>query len=119
MYDDGSLNLNGVCPISVGDVERTRGNIFFSLTSKQQTSCGGFNGQMYQEGLKRAFEKGRSQGLPELDISDNMLLEGVKTTFKNIGYDVQGVVDNPLLKPVIAIGGVLLGVNILKNIFFD
>lgn len=64
------VDVVGVCPITVDDVANTRGLAFVNLSPQQQLACGGSGGYIYQEGLKRAYEKGKEEGMPEIDNSD-------------------------------------------------
>lgn len=111
---------NLVCPITVEDVAKTRGSAFLNLNQRQQKACGGFNGYIYQEGLKRAYEKGKSQGMSEIDLSDNMIVEDAKIAWNNLGVKWKNFgIDNPILQVVLYVLGFVLGFSFIKSIFFD
>lgn len=125
MFVDGSLDMSTheggtynptamICPITVQDVRKTRGKAFLDLSPAQQYACGGSTGRIYQEGLRLAFEDGQAQGLPEIDMSDNMAWEDFKIWYNN---NVRVPASNPLNKVLIWVVGGLLGVTLLGKIF--
>lgn len=125
MFKDGSLDMTMpdgstynptamICPITVDDVRKTRGKAFTELSPAQQYACGGSTGYVYQEGLRLAFEDGRAQGLPEINMSDNMAWEDFQIWWNN---NVTVPTSNPFVKVGLWVFGGLLGLTLISNLF--
>jgi hypothetical protein len=82
------IDYNKNCPITINDVANTRGKAFLDLSVAQQQSCGGFNGKIYQEGLKIVYKKSGGDKVA-LDLSIPLEIQrGGTITSVGDGYTI-------------------------------
>lgn len=118
--NDGGGNVGFTCPITEDDVARTRGMAFLSLSPYEQELCGGFNGSIYQNGLKKISDKNlddifnNPENPPSQDLSDNMEYENMMIEIRNANVRLKNTLKGFYI-PVLLGGGLLILLNLFKK----